>query len=329
MDKYYAQTNSFIDAVSEENSIDANLYLGRMVALSNLLLMNGVDVSAIPIGAAPLEKMDGSEEKYYPSGTLGLVSSDYSDVVTTKLSRADEFVKILGNDGIEYYGGNQDWYRKYTQISGGCGPVAASNIVAYFALYKNDAEKLFKNDTNVVKQSDYVKLMNIMYKYVNPNEVPVLNVISDIRKDDIRFGKMRIPGTTGVWPLSKFANGVVKYADKMGVELEANIYENNDISLEDAVNKIKESLKSDSPVALFNGFDAVPMKYVDPKTDKTLNTNFALHWVTITSIIENKSSGEVTAHVSTWGGEASLSLTELWSKKDKVSPGIVYFDVKK
>ena len=89
-------------------------------------------------------------------------------------------------------------------------------------------------------------------------------------------------------------------------------------------------MKSDNPVALFNGVDAVPMNFVDPKTKKSFNYNFERHWLTITSITENKKSDEVTAQVSTWGGEATLSLTELWSKKSNIAaPGIVYFDIKK
>jgi len=54
------------------------------------------------------------------------------------------------------------------------------------------------------------------------------------------------------------------------------------------------------------------------------------HWVTITGMIENRKTGEVTLEVSTWGGKATLSFNELYNNMDwneMIFPaGIIYFE---
>ncbi|ACL76538.1 DUF4157 domain-containing protein [Ruminiclostridium cellulolyticum] len=264
--------------------------------------------------------------------------------IVTKLSNRD-FLKIFDKGtNTTYYGGDQDWYDRYTQKFGGCGPTAAANILAYMAMTNPELKKLYKYNTNTINKKDFSDFMKEVYKYVTPDEVPGIRLVSDFIGDneDI-FDKysiskhakdkyLDIPPSVGISNVTDFAKGVEKFAKRKGVNLKAH-WSDKRLTLKSAVSYIREALEKDCPVALLNVFQPVDMKWRDPKTLKFFNTIYEQHWVVVTGIIEDTRTGEVELEVSTWGGMATISLNSLYDKDIKeqflslIFPlGIIYFE---
>jgi len=244
------------------------------------------------------------------------------NIEITRLHNED-FLKII-NGSITYYGGDQAWFHRYSQQFGGCGPTAAANILAYMATTNAELSKLYDYDMKNIYRADFVSFMEDVYKYVTPMEVPVFNKQSD--KINSQVG---IP-TLGLINLNKFARSVEKYAKGKGVNLEANWCEAN--TREDARNYISKGLKKDRPVAMINMFRPVDMLWTDPETNITSTTTYKQHWVTVTGIIDNKTTGEETLEVSSWGGRALIDFKKLfnnikWYEKF-FQAGFVYFEHK-
>lgn len=245
------------------------------------------------------------------------------DIEMTRLSN-EHFLKII-NEDITYYGGDQSWFGRYSQQFGGCGSIAAANILAYMALTNTELANLYGYDIKNMSKADFINFMEDVYKYVTPMEVPVFNKQSD--KINSQVG---IP-TLGLINLNKFARSVEKYAQSKGVNLETNLSCDTP-SLEDARNFISKGLKKDKPVAMLNMFRPVDMQWTDAETNITSTTTYKQHWVTVTGIINNKITGEETLEVSTWGGRALIDFKHLFNNikwYEKFFPsGFIYFEHK-
>ncbi len=242
----------------------------------------------------------------------------------TTLSKK-EFVKIIDGSTV-YFGGDQDWYDKYVQQFGGCGPTSAANILAYMALNDTRLEKLCDCRTNDISKEDFKKHMKEVYKVVRPMEIPFM----ENSKDGLQIGGIEIPLSLGIFRLTDFIEKVEKYARNKGIDLKGNLTR-EEPTFESAVRYIKEGLSKDCPVALLNMFNPVKMKWTNPATNKTSIQTYKQHWVTITGIIENDETGEITVEVSSWGGKGVFSFTEFWNGMDWNEAffpiGMVYFEV--
>jgi hypothetical protein len=248
------------------------------------------------------------------------------DIVTTKLTNTD-FLKIIDDSsGVVYYGGDQDWFSRYTQDFGGCGPVAAANILAYMAMTDPELAELYDYDTKNITKADFEKFMEEVYEYVTPLEMPILSNMSD--KKGSRVG---IP-SFGVVSLDDFTKGIEKFSQSKGINLKSN-WSDEKVTFDNAVSYIREGLKKNKPVALLNVFNPVDMQWTDPITNKTKTVTYERHWVTITGMNENKKTGDVTLEVSSWGGRASLSFNSLYNNIDWnetfFPAGIMYFEHEK
>ncbi|RCX08177.1 RHS repeat-associated protein [Anaerobacterium chartisolvens] len=247
-----------------------------------------------------------------------------SDIFTTRLTNKD-FLKIV-DGSITYYGGDQDWFKRYTQNFGGCGPTSAANILAYMAMTDPEIAKLYGYDTKNITKADFAKFMEQVYKYVTPLTVPISSNMSDKKGSQVGIPSL------GITSLSDFTRGVEKFAQSKEISLKSN-WSSEKPTFNNAVSYIREGLGKDKPVALLNMFNPVDMQWTDPSTNKTKTTTYEQHWVTITGITENKKSGEVTLEVSSWGGRATLSFNSLYNNMDwneKFFPaGIMYFEHKK
>ncbi|UWV47677.1 C39 family peptidase [Acetivibrio thermocellus] len=265
-----------------------------------------------------MPSLDWNSDRYK---NIGKDETCNEDIVKTSLTNTD-FLKIV-DDGKVYYGGNQNWFQKYTQSFGGCGPTAAANILAYMAMTDPKFAKLYEYDLKNITKADFVKFMEEVYKYVTPLEVPVFSHMSD------KKGKQAGIPSLGITGLAAFAKGVEKFAKSRGIKLKAK-WSGEKPTFDNAVSYIREGLRKNRPVVLLNMFNPVSMQWSDPETSKIKSMTYERHWVTITGMIENRKTGEVTLEVSTWGGKATLSFNELYNNMDwneMIFPaGIIYFE---
>ncbi len=258
---------------------------------------------------AEVEKRDAAKkasEIKSPKTTPSVTPKSSDDIVVTRLKEED-FLPIKDDDGNTYFGGNQDWYPRYTQTFGGCGPVAAANLLAYLATTNSGLSGLY--NYNLTKD-DYEEYMDEIYQYVKPNEVPYFSSKSDKKNKQVGLPSY---GTTSVYD---FNEGVLNYAKDKGVQLNAEICLSNRSTFDTTSSFIKEGLENNSPVALLDVFDPVHMTYTDPVTSDVRNATLEKHWVVITGMIENKATGEVTLEISTWGSRGTISLNEIYDNQN-------------
>ena len=134
-----------------------------------------------------------------------------------------DYNKFIINDIIDYYGGDQDWYKTYFKRLAGCGPTTASNIVMY------EEKKLGVKDD--FSKEEFIKLMNDLWNYITP-------------------------GMMGVNKARTYIDGFSKYNDRYKLGL-IN-YKNLHIGKYDNLDKdyifefLKEAIEKDHPVAFLN-----------------------------------------------------------------------------
>lgn len=145
---------------------------------------------------------------------------------------------------------------------------------------------------------------------------------------DKKDKKIGIP-SIGLLSINDFAKSVEKFAKSKGYNLKAN-WSNKRPTFKNAVNYIREGLIKDCPVALVNMFNNVNMQWIEPISGNKTTQSIDRHWVTITGMIENLETGEVTLEVSSWGGKGTFSFNDLHNNMDwneAIFPiGIIYFE---
>ncbi len=130
----------------------------------------------------------------------GYCAAEGQMIIRTSLS-LEGFVQILG-DRYVYYGGNQSWFgQNEIGVTGGCGVVAAANILAYMAIMNGELEELYTHDLQNISKEDFIKYMNEVYEYVTPGKVPEPFAGIKLGED------VEIPITFGVATLLSFASG--------------------------------------------------------------------------------------------------------------------------
>lgn len=226
------------------------------------------------------------------------------DVTMVKVSNSDHFVKITDESGI-YYGGDQDWFPGKAARRGACGTVAAANILTYMSKLNEKYKCLFKYDD--FSKSNFLENMNDIYEYLAPYEIPFTSV------------------PLGIWPVSKFARGVKKFANEQGLKIES-VSLGSKAGKKEIVRYLIKALKSNLPVAMLIGYNTKMngIKVIRPDNRYFIQPSMKLHWVTITEIHINKNTKKVTLKVSTWGGYCYLDLDD-YIQGEKIYKGFVYF----
>jgi hypothetical protein len=212
-----------------------------------------------------------------------------SDVVVTRLN--DYFlpiIKVTDNDVNIYYGGNQEWLSEETQQDRGCGVVASANILAYMAMKDPELSTLY--GYNSLSKKNYTNFMGNVNDYVY--------AIS-----------------TGVGAYD-FVKDTKSYAKDKGIKLS---YEeiNMNSGFGNVVDFITEAIQNDHPVAFLDYFDTI--NYTE--TDSTTGDYYA-HWVVITGILENRTTGDVTLEISSWGEKLIVNLNEVYEDGNRANPNI-------
>lgn len=247
-------------------------------------------------------------------------TEDKDKIKISALSNKD-FIPIKDGSTM-YYGGDQAWYNRYTQSFAGCGPTAAANILVYTAMRHPKLKDLYSYNTQKIHKQDFTSFLKDVYRYVTPMEIPIFNKLSDVQEK-----QMGIP-SLGIFRISEFSRGIEKYAVSRNIKIKSHLPSGKQ-SLKTTLKHIQEGLKKDCPVAMLNIFNPVDMYWKNPETGSIQKYVYEQHWITITGLIENKTTGEITVEGSSWGGKVSFSLTTLWRNRDwneLIFPGgTVYF----
>lgn len=225
-----------------------------------------------------------------------------------------DFVSIIGEGNVIYYGGDQSWFDTKVGRESGCGTVAAANTLAYMAIRNPGLRTLYGgNNLNNITKDDYIIHMNKVYKYVEPLKLPFIDKPAG-----------------GIPFMSWYSDGVIKYAKDKGISLTAH-WNKGSSTFDKAVQYIKDGLSRDYPIALVNWRNS-KLKFVpwtNPDTGITSNQDFQLHWVTITGLHDYRPIGQVYIDVSSWGSKVTLRFDDVWNSADILRyVGMVYFEWK-
>ena len=185
------------------------------------------------------------------------------------------------------FGSNQAWYKRHWAKRAGCGACCAANLTTYLAKTRSSLRPLYSQPTT--NKSDFINHMEDLFKYIKP-------------------------GLLGVNKLSKFSDGLLKYAKDRNVEIEIHIFNIDDYKFKTRnicalTTFVKSALDSDSPIAFLN---------LSRGNEKRLQN---WHWITITSveIIENK----LIATASDEGIKRTFDLS-LWFLTSRKHGGLIY-----
>ncbi len=124
---------------------------------------------------------------------------------TVYLRKEEPFVNIEGEKGW-HYGGNQAWFtwegrqwQSHVARQGACGTVALANIAAYLARSNPVYAGLYPYPD--YRKVNFLTHMAELYRYVKP----------------FHIGKFPL----GIWPVSRLAGGMERFARERGVKLQA------------------------------------------------------------------------------------------------------------
>lgn len=196
-----------------------------------------------------------------------------------------DFVKISdGNNS--YFGGSQSWFEDKFKQNGGCGVIAAANILCYLALSDEKYQMLYTKKS--LEKADFTEFSGELCEFVKIRSF---------------FGQ-----PLGVWGKRRFENGVLSYAKNRGVRLSAIPFRGK-MNFKNAADYIKNALSENLPVAMLIGLNKrlKSVRYEYPNGNARFHS-FERHWVTITELSEE--DGKITLKVSSWGAFAYIDLND-------------------
>ena len=186
---------------------------------------------------------------------------------------------ILDADQM-HFGGDQHWYKAKWHSLSGCGPTAAATILADLAEKAPSCRALYKYGFPLQK-ADFIKHMDEVREYV-------------------------MPGVKGLTSKTFFACETRRFAESRGVTLKTHII-NKSFSLEEAYEKIKESIDLDFPLAL------LILRNPAPELEE-----FTWHWMVVIGYKEN-----MHIVMTTWGKIFDIDFKKVWNHECKNSSGMV------
>jgi hypothetical protein len=253
-------------------------------------------------------KQNNKEEKKNEWDTLLSVLNNQSVTTSAQLTlnntRAAHTIYSVYNEpdfvniSDRYYGGNQSWYTSPYKTGNSCGPVAAANLMAYFAKeYPSYADVYPYSDIldSYFHKANFLKHMNKMYDYLNPTII-------------------------GVASISQFRSGLNKYIyDLTGGSISYKDFRVSTYST--LVNGTIGGLKQKAPVALLvldieNGGSG--------NLEGSQGDSFAMHWITITKYFKDGNTSSEQIAFSSWGLRYSVPLYDFWYMYD-IEGGIYYY----
>ena len=250
--------------------------------------------------------------------------------VVTNLAGSRPFLRIRDDQkpGVApAYGGNQLWLSTINGMRGGCGTVTAANILAHLSFERGNKWKGLYAYPDLTK-SHFIQHMEEVYQVVKPISLVLARrwLPTVIQK--------RTPYSLGIPGIAFFSRRVLRYAGKKGVDLQPvwrdrrkRAHYNTSLQMSDreAADYIRQGLESGCPVALLNTCNPHLEKIqycLDNKSGTEVINSFQRHWVTITALMEEVSTGSFSIQVSSWGSSVNLNLSEFWRKGYS---GLIYF----
>ena len=319
--------NAFIKHYEEV--IDPNTGEGQFVLTLLQQADKDNDIIIGPLNDSFIEQLElikaKREQKVIP---LSYIYPTESDIVSVtyiiedhaiyelSTEKSQKFVIISDNDND--YGGDQTWFltilNKSLWNDTGCGPVAATNILFYYAQNKSFGVFLFSNAYPTEKE--FITWAALNYEVYTPQSL----IIKDKNGNTQSFG---------VWFISTISDGMVFFAKRRNIVLTPHTFDNEASSWLSAANFIIKGLEKDYPVILF--------VTVNEYAASLQGITAQLHYVTITRMTEKRkfaitkySSGkeektdlgivDYSLTISTWGERNEIpSLKSLWESKTALS----------
>ena len=196
-----------------------------------------------------------------------------------------DFVKISDGNS-SYFGGTQSWFEDKFQQNGGCGVIAAANILCYLAMSDEKYKAFYEKKS--LEKADFAEFSDELCEFVKIRSF---------------FGQ-----PLGVWGKRRFEKGVLCYAKSRGVALSAIPFCGK-MNFKNAADYIKNALSENLPVAMLIGLNkrlkSIKCEY---PSGNAFVSGFERHWVTITELCE--SDGKITLKVSSWGAFAYIDLED-------------------
>lgn len=238
---------------------------------------------------------------------------------------------ISAENNRVFFGGDQSWFTRNTASRGGCGPVAAANILTVFADQHPECQELLSisiNEKHFIPQEDYLSLLNRVYRMMHPLEIPILRRIYDhVSRTNKLFDK--IPVTFGV-NMPQYILGTKRFARRHYIPLHHRSLSTMFCGYMRGLTFIKLALANGYPITLLVTGNAVSYTLYDlPYFQGGHEKKLKHHFVTITDIREsadNTASPELV--ISTWGKTGTISYADLhrsWRSLRAFGSAMVYF----
>lgn len=230
-----------------------------------------------------------------------------------------------------YFGGDQDWFTRNTASKGGCGPIAAANILTVYAdqhpEYQEDLD-ISINEKHFIPQEDYLSLLNQIYRKMHPMEVPVIRRIYDHASRDSKLFS-RIPVTFGV-NFPQFVLGVKRFVKAHCIQLHSRSLSTLFCGYMRGLTFMKLALANGYPIVLLITASPVSCTLYDlPYFQGGHTQKLKHHFITITDIKENSDPSASPELVFTsWGKTGTLSYADLhrsWRSPRAFGSAMVYF----
>ena len=248
---------------------------------------------------------------------------------------SDPFLIVDEDNGTMYYGGDQAWFKRNTMAFAGCGVVAAANtmralLCKYPDAYKKASGRLKSLGNVIITKSEYSSVINDMYRKMFVAELPVANVIYDMK--EVEYGSRlfkHIPPSLGMNAAS-VVRGLLRYAASYGVLIHDIYLSTGYVDYEKGLAFIREGLDKNGAVILLTSFNKHPLTLYSGKAGDTKRpvsvSDMKTHFATITGIIDAKD--EPLIKLSSWGRVATIPYRELhesWQKRRSYVSALIYF----
>ncbi len=201
-----------------------------------------------------------------------------------------ELLHIFDEDAEKtYWGGFQEWYAIDWHRMAGCGPTAASNLMAYLAHTRPALKALYGYDSMSLK--NFTRHMDDLYQFVTP-------------------------GGMGLNKTEMFTGGVERFAQSRGLTLKAHVFDvegnlfRNRPPVTALAAFVKAGLTADCPIAFLN---------LSKGRVKNIQ---GWHWITLTKAEMDEHTLMVCA--SDEGHEICFDL-KMWYLSTRMRGGLVYF----
>lgn len=245
------------------------------------------------------------------------------------------FPRIQLQNGRAAFGGHQQWFARHTARASGCGPVAAANCLALFALQRPALPQglgLSLLPNGRLEGSGFLAFMEEVYRRVGTKELGPLARMMDERHEAIRLlraskqphiqqeGKTleeellsRLPPSLGNSSTS-FCRGVERCGRAMGLPASTNLLRTLHAGRGEALAFIRSGLEAGAPVVLLTWYNHHPIDhYPNGFSQAPVAGSVKLpHFITIVGLAEQDAGYGTCLIASDAGQRAKIGFDALW-----------------